>query len=166
MEKVLARVTEKNYTSRLRVEQLISDLEAIKRSEEFWEGHAKLWGHFTTEFDNFLVNQMYLISLRRAYTTGIDIVLVSSEKSFVRDNISVIKLAGYLDSIKRGASSYPICSRVLRSKNAQSWVQDNAASVSNDNKINLILALPGCPPVLNYEEGLEMEQLVIKIKTE
>ena len=36
MEKVLARVTQKNYTSRLRVEQLISDLEAIKRSEEFW----------------------------------------------------------------------------------------------------------------------------------
>ena len=43
-------------------------------------------------------------------------------------------------------------------------MQDNAASVSNDNKINLILALPGCPPVLNYEEGLEMEQLVIKIQ--
>ena len=53
MEKVLARVTEKNYTSRLRVEQLISDWEAIKRSEEFWEGHAKLCGHFTTEFGNF-----------------------------------------------------------------------------------------------------------------
>eukprot|EP00944_MAST-04C_sp_MAST-4C-sp1_P011237 g11237.t1 len=164
MQKVFARVNEQLYKSRLRVEQLISDLEAIRRSEEFWKENAKLWGHFTTEFGNFLVNQMYVILLRRAYTTGIDIHFLSSEESCLRDNISVIKLAGYLDSIKRGASSYPICSRVLRSKNAQSWVQDKAASVSSDNKINLFLALPGCPPVLNYEEGLEMEQLVIKIK--
>ena len=165
MQKVLARVNEKRYTSKLRVEQLTSDLEAIKEREEYWRKHAKLWGHFTTEIGNFSVNQMYVIYLRQAYITGIDIDSRSSEEPSLGDKFSVIKLAGFVDSIKRGASSYPICSRVLRSKNAQCWVQDKAVLGNNDSKINLLLALPSCPPVLNHEEGLEMEQQIIQIKS-
>ena len=44
-------------------------------------------------------------------------------------------------------------------------MQDKAVLENNDSKINLLLALPSCPPVLNHEEGLEMEQQVIQIKS-
>ena len=86
----------------------------------------------------------------------------------MKNILPILQIAGYVDVIKHDHNSYPICSRVLRLKNAEVWLSNQQSStVGGGNKVlNLLFAMPGYPPVVEIEEGTELERNISNLKNE
>ncbi len=168
LEKQVAKTKEKKYKLILLLEQIKDDWDAMRKRENFWIQYAAMWNELTVAYFNYLIDKVYTKRLREAYLGGIEMIAPPLENVYVKNILPIFQIAGYVDIIKHDHNSYPICSRVLRLKNAEVWLSNQQSStVGGGNKVlNLLFAMPGYPPVVEIEEGTELERNISNLKNE
>ena len=164
LEKESMKAKEKIYKASLRLEQVMSDWTAMKQREKDWLQYGMMWHDMTIESCYFLMEHVYMNQLKQASIDGIEMVAPMSGNIYVDTIHPILRTAGFVGAIKQNYRSYPICSRVLRLKNAEMWVLDQPSSIGSNKIVDLVLAIPSYPPILDTTEGIELQEALLNIK--